>query len=80
MSTTVRINQETHLLLKELAQTASLPMQSLIEKALHCYRRELQRQKDHEQIAAFARSVAGSSWDLDEELEQASLEEMGRLS
>lgn len=80
MSTTVRINQETHHLLKELAQSTSLSMQGLIEKALHCYRRELQRQKEHEQISAFASSVAGTSWDLDDELEKASVEEMGRLS
>lgn len=80
MSTTVRVTQETHNLLKELSHSASISMQSLIEKALQCYRREIQRQQEHEQIAAFASSASGSSWDLDEELEQAAAEEMSRLS
>lgn len=80
MSTTVRVNQETHNLLKELSHAASISMQSLIEKALQCYRRELQRQEDHEQIVAFALSAGGSSWDLDDELEQTAVEEMSQLS
>lgn len=79
MSTSVRINQETHRLLKELAKSASLPMQTVIQKALIAYRRELERQEVHEQISSFAKAMAGTDWDLDGELEQAGIDELHRI-
>ena len=78
MSTTIRINQETHRLLKELAQAVSLPMQTLIQEALVSYSREIERRKIHDQISAFAKSAAGTDWDIDEELEQAGADELYR--
>lgn len=79
VSTTVRIDQKTHRLLKELAASASLPMQTLIQRALVSYSRELERKKVHEQISSFAQAMAGTDWDLDEELEQAAVDELGRV-
>ncbi len=78
MSKTVRIDQETHRLLKELAASVSLPMQTVIQEAVIRYSRELERRRVHEQISSFAIASAGTDWDLDEELEQAAVDELYR--
>ncbi len=40
MTTTIRVSTQTHMKLHELAQTAGVSMQQIVEKAIDLYRRQ----------------------------------------
>lgn len=63
-------------LLREEAERCGRPATALAREALGEWLRERRAQRLREEIAAYAEACAGSSADLDEDLEEAGLESL----
>ena len=68
--------EEVYRDLREEATRASQPATALARQAIELWLRHRRKVARHEAIAAFAAENAGSSLDLDTELEAASLEHL----
>jgi hypothetical protein len=66
--------EDLHEMLREEVERSGQPATSLAREALLQWLAQRRKQRLHEEIAAFARSQAGTELDLDEDLEQAGLE------
>jgi hypothetical protein len=67
MSTTIRVNEKTHTMLRELAQERGMPIQDITEKAVEMFRRHALLEATN---AAYARLQANpeARKELEEEL------------
>jgi predicted transcriptional regulator len=57
------------------AQRVRSPVTTVARQAIEAWTVEQERQAQHEAIRAYAEAMAGSGADLDEELEEASVQE-----
>jgi len=62
--------------LRDLAQRQHRPATQLAKQAVEYWLEEQERLAVHEEIAAYAKQLAGSADDLDDELEAATLEHL----
>ncbi|MCX6598921.1 MAG: hypothetical protein NTV70_21420 [Acidobacteria bacterium] len=67
---------QTYLHLRMEAERAHVPATTLAREAIDTWLREQQRKTRHSQIAAFAAQVAGSTLDLDQDLEEAGIQHL----
>jgi plasmid stability protein len=65
---------DLHQMLREEAEQAGQSATSLAREALLQWLKQRRRQRLHSEIAAYAKAQAGTEFDLDEQLEEASLE------
>ncbi len=65
--------------LRTEAERSGQPATEIARDAIRQFLRERRRQSLHEGIAAYARRVAGTAADLDRELEDSTLEDLGPL-
>lgn len=65
---------DIHEMLRQEVETSGQPATSLAREALRDWLVRRKQQRLHEEIAAFARTHAGTDLDLDEELERAGIE------
>lgn len=70
------LSEEMHTLLREEARRAGKPATEVAREALETTLRERKREELRRAIAAYAAAVAGSTDDLDPDLEQAGLEHL----
>ena len=70
----VPLPEPTYLRLKTAARLQKCPATQVVKQAIEHWLDEQERLMVHEQIAEYAAHVAGSSHDLDENLEAATLE------
>lgn len=66
--------EEIHEMLREEAEHSGQPATTVAREALQDWLRRRRRERRHAEIARFASEHAGTSLDLDPELEQAGLE------
>ncbi|MFW5920853.1 MAG: hypothetical protein ACOCUS_03350 [Polyangiales bacterium] len=62
--------------LREEAERSELPATVIAREAIESYLYERRRAALHDEMAAYARDVAGTADDLDEELEAAAVEHL----
>ena len=65
--------------LRTEAERSGQPATEIARDAIRQFLRKRRRQTLHERIAAYARRVAGTAADLDRELEESALEDLGSL-
>ena len=68
MSTTVRINQASLKILRQLAEQADESMQVVLEKALEMYRRQLFLQKTNDAYAALKENKEAWQQEIEERM------------
>ncbi len=74
--------EQTYALLRAEAERTRLPATTLARKAIDTWLRDQARKARHDAIAAYAAEMAGTSLDLDGELEASGIEhlvETGRV-
>ena len=69
---------ETYTHLKAAAERSKVPATSLAREAIDCWLRQQLRIARHQAIASFAAETAGTSFDLDPDLEAAGVERLLR--
>jgi hypothetical protein len=68
--------EQTYTLLRAEAERTQLPATMLAREAIDIWLREQARKARHEAIAAYAAEMAGTSLDLDRDLESAGIEHL----
>ena len=68
------LSPEIHQMLREEAEISGRPATALAREALQSWLTQQRKQRLHDELAAWATEHAGTSLDLDGELEQAGLE------
>ena len=68
--------EQTYRQLREQAERAGTPATALARQAIDWWLREQSRKARHDAIAAYAAEAAGTSFDLDPELESAGIEQL----
>jgi len=76
----VPLPEETYDHLRIAAARSKVPATALAREAIDFWLRHQMRKARHDAIAAFAADAVGSSLDLDDELEAASVEHLVRTS
>jgi hypothetical protein len=76
----VPLPEETYDHLRIAAARSKVPATALAREAIDFWLRHQMRKARHDAIAAFAVDAVGSSLDLDDELEAASVEHLVRTS
>jgi predicted transcriptional regulator len=71
----VPLDAPLHERLVAQAQRVRSPVTTVARQAIEAWTVEQERQAQHEAIRAYAEAMAGSGADLDEELEEASVQE-----
>ncbi|MBI3782977.1 MAG: hypothetical protein HY270_06205 [Deltaproteobacteria bacterium] len=72
----VPLPETLHDRLRAVATRTKRPATSLARQAIEAWVDERERQAVHEAIATYATEMAGTSADLDEDLEQAAIEHL----
>jgi hypothetical protein len=68
--------EQTYAQLRAEAERVQVPATALAREAIDAWLRQQMRKARHEQIAAYASGIAGTSLDLDTELEAAGIEHL----
>jgi len=68
--------QQTYLALRAEAERTGVPATTLAREAVDWWLRQQRRKARHDAIAAYATEIAGTSLDLDADLESAAIEQM----
>ena len=68
--------KETYTQLREEAERAQVPATSLAREAIDLWLRHRKRKARHDAIAAYAAEMAGTTFDLDREIEAAGIEHL----
>ena len=74
----VPLPEETYAHLRSAAARSKVPATALAREAIDFWLRQQMRKARHDEIAAFAADAAGTSLDLDDDLEAASIEHLVR--
>ena len=72
----VPLPDETYDRLRIAAERSKVPATNLAREAIEFWLRQQSRKARHNEIAAFAAEAAGTSLDLDDELEAAGIEHL----
>jgi predicted transcriptional regulator len=72
----VPLPDETYMQLRAAAERSNVPATSLAREAIDSWLRQQFRKAQHEAIASFASESAGTSFDLDPDLEAAGIEHL----
>ena len=72
----VPLSDDTYKLLREESQQTERSATSLAREAIHQWLEDKRRERLGDEIAAYARKVAGTEHDLDEALETAAIEHL----
>jgi predicted transcriptional regulator len=76
----VRLPEETHRLLRVTAERTKAPATALAREAIEAWlRQEERRRAQHDAIAAYAETMAGTALDLDADLERAGIEHLTEM-
>ena len=68
--------EQTYMSLRAEAERTGVPATALAREAVDWWLRQQRRKARHDAIAAYASKMAGTSLDLDAELESAAIEHM----
>jgi hypothetical protein len=68
--------EQTYLALRAEAERTGVPATTLAREAVDWWLRQQRRKVRHDAIAAYATEIAGTSLDLDGDLESAAIEHM----
>jgi hypothetical protein len=68
--------EQTYLALRAEAERTGVPATTLAREAVDWWLRQQRRKARHDAIAAYATEIAGTSLDLDADLESAAVEHM----
>jgi predicted transcriptional regulator len=76
----VPLPEETYDHLRIAAARSKVPATALAREAIDFWLRQQMRKARHDEIAAFAADAAGTSLDLDDDLEAAGIEHLARAT
>ncbi|HUJ22208.1 MAG TPA: hypothetical protein VLX58_11830 [Bryobacteraceae bacterium] len=76
----VPLPDETYDHLRTAAERSKVPATALAREAIDCWLRQQFRKARHAAIAAYAAETAGTSFDLDADLEAAGIEHLIKAS